>query len=227
MTLDAKDKAKDVVPVVGEDSAGKSRRDSKPQKTYTEDEVEVKFSQQRSVLDKKIAEQDKQLKSYAGREAEYVAFKAEQAAWQKKQDEEEEEAVRDDRPAYDALLERRKKKAEDEAKVTELTERVAKVTKRETELAAVIERDKILTRTQLAAEVAVEKGVSIDAILKLAKEDTREAYEAVAEVLPKVKELPEIIADSSRMGGGGTDFGKMSAEEKVKFGMEHPNVKMI
>ncbi len=143
---------------------------------------------------------------------------AKQQAWQKEKEEAEELAVADDMPALTALREGRRRKTADEAKVTELTDRETKLAKREVELADVVERDRILTRTQLAAEVAVEKGVSIDAILKLAKEDTREAYEAVAEVLPKAKELPVLTPDSSRISGG-IDLDSLSPREKIDRGL--------
>ncbi|MCJ7791868.1 MAG: hypothetical protein MUP49_05630 [Dehalococcoidia bacterium] len=144
-----------------------------------------------------------------------------QTAWQKQQEEAEETAVADDLPALTALRARRQKKADDEAKNTELTERETKLAKRETEIADIIERDRILNRTQLAAEVATERGVSIDAILKLAKEDTREAYETVAELLPKVKEPTVLITDSGRARGYGIDANTMSWQEQIKYGLEH------
>ena len=150
---------------------------------------------------------------------------AKQVAWQKKLDDAEEEAVADDMPALTALRAERKRKADDAAKVTELTEREAKLAKREIELADIVERDRVLTRTQLAAEVAVDKGVSMDAILKLAKADTREAYEAVAEVLPKAKELPVLISDSSRMNRGGIDLDSLSPREKIAAGIEEAKKK--
>ncbi len=145
---------------------------------------------------------------------------AQRATWQKEREEAEEAAIADDMPALTALRERRRKKAEEETKTAELTDREAKLAQREAELAEIVERDRILTRTQLAAEVAVEKGVSIDAILKLAKEDTREAYEVVAEVLPKTKEPPVLVSDSGRNNRGGIDLDNMSPKEKIEMGLE-------
>jgi hypothetical protein len=55
MTTDAKENQKDTIQETGQDSA-EQQRDSKKQKVYTEDEVEKKFSTQRSALDKQIAE---------------------------------------------------------------------------------------------------------------------------------------------------------------------------
>jgi len=139
---------------------------------------------------------------------------ARQVKWQKERDEAEEYALRDDSEGLTALREGRRKKAADETKATELTERERKANERDTEFADIIEQHKILTRTQLAAEVAVEKGVSMDSILKLAKEDTRKAYEAVAELLPKVKELPVLVSDSGRTTGGGEKTEKQKLKDR-------------
>jgi len=154
-------------------------------------------------------------------------LKAERVALQKQKEEEEEERFADDMPALVALRAERRKKADDEAKATELTEREARLATRETELADIVERDRILKRTELAAEVAVEKGVSIDAILKLAKEDTREAYEAVAELLPQVNPLPVLYPHSSRTNKGGIDVRSLSPDGKIRFAIENPGKKMI
>lgn len=63
MTTDAKDNPTDAVPEKGGDSKDKGRQDSAPPKTYTEDEVERKFSEQRSVLDKKVTGLEKTIAS--------------------------------------------------------------------------------------------------------------------------------------------------------------------
>lgn len=134
---------------------------------------------------------------------------------QKEKDEAEEEAVADDMPALTALRENRRKKA----KVEELTEREAKLVKREADLVGIIERDRILTRTQLAAEVATEKGVSVDGILKgiaLTKEESREAMVAVAELLPQVKERGVLISDSGRTNRGGESLEGLSSGELLR-----------
>lgn len=56
MTTDAGDNQKDtVLQGAGGDSDDKGQQDSTTPKTYTEEEVEKKFSEQRSVLDKKVA----------------------------------------------------------------------------------------------------------------------------------------------------------------------------
>ena len=134
----------------------------------------------------------------------------------------EEEAVMDDRPAYDALMARRAQKKEEATKATDLTTREAKIAEREAEFADIIEQHQILKRTQLAAEIATEKGVSMDAILKLAKADTREAYLEVAEVLPKTNELPVILSDSGRTNRGGTDWRALSPSEKIRYALANP-----
>ena len=80
---------------------------------------------------------------------------AKQMAWQRQQEEAEEMAVADDMPALTALRTKRQKEAEDKTRVTELTERESKLAAREAELADIVKQHEILTRTQLAAEVAV------------------------------------------------------------------------
>ncbi|MDP1890631.1 MAG: hypothetical protein Q8K55_07020 [Gemmatimonadaceae bacterium] len=169
------------------------------------------------------AERDKAVSdalSKAGREAKATLL-VKEAEWQKQKDEAEEYALRDQPEELTALRTERKRKTEESTKATELADRESKVAERETEFADIIERDRILKRTELAAEVAVEKGVSIDAILKLAKEDTRKAYEEVAEVLPKVKGLPVLTSDSGRMNRGGIDWRALSPEAQVKYALEH------
>ena len=66
--MDDKEKPKDVVPVGGGDSKDTPPSDSTPPKVYTEDEAEAKFSQQRSVLDKKVTGLEKQVESYKGKD---------------------------------------------------------------------------------------------------------------------------------------------------------------
>jgi len=154
-------------------------------------------------------------------------LKAERVALQRQKEEEEEERFADDMPALIALRAERKKRADEEAKVTEIAERETKLATREAELADIVERDKILKRTQLAAEVAVKKGVSVDSILKLAKEDTREAYEVVAELLPKANPLPVLYPHSSRTSKGGIDPRNLSPDDKIRFAIENPGKTMI
>jgi len=215
MTPDTKDNQQDVVSVKEGDSAVESQRDSTPQKTYTEEEVELKFSSQRSVLDKKIAEKDKLLQSYVAREAELTAR-------QLRLDAEEEERYADDMPTLTALRAERRQKANEEAKKTELADREAKADARDAEFADIMERDKIRKRTELAAEVATAKGVSIDAILKLAKEDTREAYETVAELLPQVDPLPTVLPHSPGGQRGGINWRDLSPSEGIRYALDNP-----
>lgn len=136
-------------------------------------------------------------------EAERAAFATQEAARLKASEDEEEAAIADDPPALQILRTERKKKAEEKAYAEAIAKREAVVAQKEVEIAEVIERDRILRRTELAAEVAVEKGVSVDALLKHAKADTREAYLELAAVLPKAIEQPEMIIDSGGKGGGG------------------------
>ena len=84
-----------------------------------------------------------------------------------------------------------------------LDDREAAVKKSEESNKEALEEIKILNRTKLAAEVAMDKryeGVSVDAILKLTKEDTREAMEVTAKLLSEKK--PPLKIDSGKNLGG-------------------------
>ena len=145
--------------------------------------------------------------------AERDAIAAERATWQKERDEAEEFDLREDPEALRTLRAERRRKTEDATRVTQLTEREAKLAARETEIAEIVERDRTSRRTKLASDVAQEKGVSAESILKLAREDTREAYEEIAALLPKSKELPVLVSHSGRTTGGG---GKRPSLEEVR-----------
>ncbi len=143
------------------------------------------------------------------------ALATERSAWQKEREEAEEYALREDPDGLAAMRTERRKKAEESTKATELTEREAKLRKDEEDHAEIMERDKKVKRTELASEVATEKGVSVDSILKLAKEDTRKAYEEVAELLPKSQELPVLVTHSGRTNRGSQGLGDMAPEEQL------------
>ena len=165
-------------------------------------------------------------KSLTEREERLVTEKADhlvtQATWQKERDAEEDAKYADDMPALIKLRAERKDKADDTANKTELTNRETKVAQRETELDEIIKRDGTRKRTELAAEVAQDKGVSADSILKGAKDDSREAMETIAELLPKVDPLPVILSHNTRGGKGGTDWRELSADEKINYALANP-----
>ena len=117
MTMDADDKSKDAIPE-GQDSEGESQKDSQEPKTYTEDEVEKKFSQQRSVLDKKIATLEKKVSTFQGVETEISKLKGLISQQEKEDDNRAIESFKDD---PEALKEYRGRKTvrEDRAKLSQ------------------------------------------------------------------------------------------------------------
>lgn len=184
--------------------------------TFTREQLEAEKQKAASDALAKAGRDAKTLAELRGRlDAEATDLAGKQAAWQRQREEAEENAVADDPVALSALRTKRQKEAEDKTKSSQLAEREATIAKREKEVESIVEQHKILTRTQLAAEVAVEKNVSMDSILKLAKEDTREAYEAVADLLPKAtKEKPTLTPDSGRTSGG-TPLGDLAPLERI------------
>ena len=213
--MDGTKNPQDALGVTPDPSAGKRGTSEKEPETFTKEERDKAVSDALSKAGrtaKTFSELQQKL------ETGVADLTARQTKWQKERDEAEEFAVRDNPEALTELQERRRRKVEDETRVTELTTRETKLAEREAELADIVEQHRILKRTELAAEVAVEKGVSIDAILKLAKEDTREAYEAVAEVLPKVKEPLVLKPDSGRTIGG-TNWRDLTTDQKIARGL--------
>lgn len=126
----------------------------------------------------------------------------------KGREEAELEAARDDTDALKGI--RARHTLED--KKAELAERERVVKESEEGNKASLEQIKVFNRTKLAAEVAVAKGVSMDSILKHAKDDSREAMEAVADDLPKKDDKPPLVLDSGKGIGG----GERTAEQKLK-----------
>lgn len=148
---------------------------------------------------------------------------ARQVAWQKEKDEAEEKAIpSDDFQALNDLRERRRKAAEDKTKATEFAEEKRRFDEEKAIHSERLMQLDMLDRTQLAAEVAVERGVSIDGILKgskLAKDYSRETMVSIAELLPPAKESPTIVSDSGRTTRGGIDFDNLSPREKIEMGL--------
>ena len=129
----------------------------------------------------------------------------------------EEESLRDD---TDGLAQFRKRQAL-KVKEKELAGREQALTAKEASLAEVVEQHRILNRTMVAAEIAVEKGVSVDALLKLAKDDSREAMLAVAALLPSTSPGgDQFKPDSGLSSGGGLDLNAMSPRELIAYGLK-------
>ena len=132
-----------------------------------------------------------------------------QVRFQRERDEADRETVHGDAEALKSVEERlrqrgeaaklAKQRREQDAKDKDLTDREKQV--------------KILEKTRIAAEVAVTNDVDMDEILKLTKDDSRKAMEAIAKHLPKkgTKKAPLKVDPSKITGVGGK-----SEEQKLK-----------
>ncbi|KKN74853.1 hypothetical protein LCGC14_0386020 [marine sediment metagenome] len=134
----------------------------------------------------------------------------ERVKWRRERDEADIESVRDDPEALTALQKKQKAATRDAESADERRKLEEDQAKHKAGVQSDLEEIKVFNRTKLASEVAVAKGVSMDSILKHAKDDTREAMEAVAEDLPKNKEPLKV--DSSRSSG----TGEKSEEQRLK-----------
>lgn len=137
------------------------------------------------------------------------SIKAEREQWQKDRDEAELEAVRDDHDALKSLQERQRQRSEATKLATEKAELAEKETKHQETVTGDLEQIRVFKRTQLAAEVAVAKGVDLDSILKLTTEDSREAMEATANLL--TKGTTPLKTDSSTTIGGSASWEEVRA----------------
>ena len=137
-------------------------------------------------------------------------IQAERERWQKDKDEAELESVRDDPDALKSLGERQRQRNEAAKLATREKELDEREGKHQESVKSDLEQLKVFKRTQLAAEVAVAKGVDIDVILKLTKDDSREAMEATADLLSKTK--PPLRTDSGRTIGGGRSFKQLEQD---------------
>ena len=205
MILDAKDQPKDVVPEVqGGDSKDKGSQDSAQPKTYTEDEVEGKFSQQRSVLDKKIDKLEKALSNASDRVKD---AEGRLSQWGKDREEAEVAAAGDDKDALSrvrARQEQRETKAELAAVKKELD------AEREKAKEASAQAQEI-DRTTRAAEIAVRHNVDFNPLVKFT-DGSVEAMEELAKNLPKKGEvIPPLKSDSGKTTGG-----EKTAEQRLK-----------
>ena len=191
----------------GDTSSGDKGTSEQQPKTYSEESEKKAVSDALSAagrdaktITEKTAEAERILQ-----DAKRIGEEAKEQ--RKKKDAAERESVKDDPDALTSLAEKQRQR--DVA--TELTEREEKVKQDEESVKADKEQARIQTRTQLAAEVAVAKGVNMDALLKLTQEDSREAMEATAELLPKKEEKQPLKTDS-----GETIGGEKTPEQKLK-----------
>lgn len=204
------------------DSSGKPKETSTEPKTYSEE------SEKKAVSDAlSAAGRDAKSISDKATEAERIltdakktadAVTAERGQWQKERDEAEREAVHGDAEALKSLNEKIRQRNEATKLANERAELVEKETKHQATVTSDLEQIKVFNRTQLAAEVAVAKGVSIDIILKHAKDDSREAMEAVADDFKDAKSLKTDTGTTL----GGVDWRELSSDEKIAKGLSQP-----
>ena len=198
--------------LVGDTSGGDKGTSTEP-KTYTEEEVKARETKAAS-----------DALSAAGRDAKSISDKTEKAEKlvldaqklvgeanekQKKRDEAERESLKDDSEALKSFDERQRQKDERAKLANEKTELDGERAKHQESVTSDLEQIKVFKRTQLAAEVSVAKGVSVDIILKHAKDDSREAMEAVADDFKEVKS--PLKTDTSTTLGGGASWEEVRA----------------
>jgi len=187
----------------GDSSGGQKGTSDKTSGTFTKD------TQDKAVQDAlSAAGRDAKSISDKAAEAEEILtnakksqadIKAERDQWQKDREEAEQEAVKDDPEALKSL----KVRQAQARKESEQSDRQREQDARDETLKEREEQTRVIKRTQLAAEIAVEKGVDVGTILELAKNDSREAMEAVAAILPpKVDKKPLKSDDGTTLGGG-------------------------
>lgn len=229
MDSDAKGKPKDEVEVLaGEetvqpekapDSEETSLEDSstKAPKVYTEDEVEKKFSQQRSVLDKKIAEMEKALNKFADAKglAEKRASEAESSLqeMQRQKDDAELAGVRDNPDALGLFQARQRVRQRDAV----LAKREQDVMAKESEIAEARREVEENKKSKLASAIASKyEGVEADLLLELT-DGSPEKMEALAKRLHKPKARTSKSPDSGETIGG---TGKPTMEQLENMPME-------
>lgn len=207
-----------------EDSSEKGKEStSKDTKTYTKESEEKAVSDALSVAGrdaKSITEKSAEVERIlTAAQTTQANLQAEQERWQSGRDEADREAVRQDPEALKSLEERIKQRNEATKLAKERTDLDTDKGKHQESVKADLEQIRIFNRTQLAAEVAVAKGVSLDSILKLTKEDSRKAMEDTAELLPKSKEATALKTDSG-ITIGGKSLKDLTPDEKIKEGVK-------
>ncbi len=192
-------------------SSGDSSGDAKGTSTLTEEQAQARET--KAVNDARSTD-GRTAKDFEVREQRIKDNEAtlieERVKWRRERDEADIESVRDDPEKLTALQKKQKTTADANALADDRRTLDGDKTKHEASVQSDLEEIRVFNRTKTASEVAVAKGVSMDSILKHAKDDTREAMEAVAEDLPKNKEPLKV--DSSRSSG----TGEKSEEQRLK-----------
>ncbi len=238
MTLDTEGKPQEVVvALTGEETVQVEQppgsevqppKDSKPPKTYTEDEVEKKFSQQRSVLDKRITELEKQL-TKTGKALDLTTKRASEAEnayarIQKEKEDAEYNSIQDNPDAI-SIYQAKKRNQEREA---ELSKRERELEEHKAEHEEALSELQTFKLTQVAQGIAAKyEGVDAGLLIQLT-DKTPEKMELLATQLGTLKAkkalTPPLPDSGLSIGGQGklTDeqIEKMSVEEYAK----HPSV---
>ena len=197
-----------------EDSSSEKQGTSeKEPKTFTEEQVEEIST--KAVSDA-LATAGRTAKSLDEREEAIKKADERTAQEGRERREREIEAARDDPDKFTAVQLRHKQEVKDAELAKEKRDLDTEKEKHQETVKTDLETIRVFNRTKLAAEVAVAKGVSVDALLKLTKEDSREAMEATAKLLSEKK--PPLRPDSSRTIGG-KDIDKLTPDEMIKEGV--------
>jgi hypothetical protein len=204
-------------------------------KTFTEEQVAKEVSDKLAAAGRDAKALDLRGKDLEAREEAVKAERERQAQWQKERDAEAEEAARDDPEELKRLRRERKVREREEA----LAKRETEQTKRELEHRGEIEAARETQREIDVWEVAKETGLDArqlkDKVGEFCTEFnvefnslTRGQITKVAQAVSagKAPEPPKTpTPDSGRTTGGGTDFSKMSADDKLKAGFNKLNKK--
>ena len=193
----------------GKTPEGASKVSPEPPKTYTKESEEMAVHQALSDAGRVSTDTTEAERILTDAKATRDALQAEREQWQKDKDEADREAVKDDPEALKSLQERQRQRNEATKLASGKTELATEKATHDAKVKADLEQIRVFNRTQLAAEVAVATGVSLDIILKHAKDDSREAMEAVANDFKEAK--PSLKTDSSTTLGGGASWEEVRA----------------
>ncbi len=197
------------------DSSGEKQGTSKKEpETFTKEQVEEIST--KAVSDA-LSTAGRTAKSLEEREEAIKKADERTAQEGRERREKELEIARDDPDKFTAVQLRHKQEVKDAELAKDRRELDADKEKHQEAVKVDLETIRVFNRTKIAAEVAVDKGVSVDSLLKLTKEDTREAMEATAKLLSEKK--PPLKTDSGR-GTGGEDLSKLTPDQKIQTGLK-------
>ena len=213
-TLDDKGQAKATPETKGETPSVASKVSSEQPKTYTKEseETAVKDAVHQALsaagrVSTDTAEAERILNAAKQTQAD---TEAEQKRQQDERDAADREAVKADPEALKSLETQIRQRDEKAKLASGKAELATEKATHDAKVASDLEQIRVFNRTQQAAEVSAATGVSLDIILKHAKDDSREAMEAVANDFKGAK--PPLPTDDGRTIGG----AEKTEEEKLK-----------